>query len=85
MNKIRTGKEILDRRDLNNLITEIILSYKAGFSVDEVTLEVIISMLGTSVHITEDELTKMITHTIEVLLANNLIKQTPFKDEYSCS
>lgn len=84
MAKIRTGKDILDKRDISNLITEIILSYKAGFSVEEVTREVIISMLGTIVHMTEDELAEMIIHKIEVLLANNLIRQTPFKDGYSC-
>lgn len=73
MCKVKTGKAIQTNRDVQNLITSVILRQKSDFSKNKIMMEMINKMQEAEMKIEENQVEQMIMNTLGVLECNGVV------------
>ena len=68
MCQVRTNAQITSMQDVQNLVTACILRAREPYSISELTGKVVAGCEGSTVHVSGDQVTKLVRDTTTALL-----------------
>ena len=73
MCKVKTGKNVRTDRDLQNLVTSVILRQRRSFDRNEIVSQTKSKLRDSEMQLDNQELEKMISRTLGVLECNGVV------------
>lgn len=73
MCKVKTGRDICTDRDVQNLVTSVILRQKRNFQRNDIVLQTRNKMKASELQLADQKLETMVSNTLGVLERNGIV------------